>query len=177
MMPSLSILSLLQAELQWHHYHKYFWFNTCWAGQGKWPSVEISLEYLPSHSRESARQERAVCAVRVKNNLDSTAILSPLKWVEDFKLGQSRVYIMAYVRNTLSFVQTASALPFSSSLFLQATGMANNFTSALELINWVETAASHRWNQLKLEAMKQWSATAHVVLSEWELQHCPVHDE
>lgn len=71
---------------------------------------------------------------------------------------------MAYARNTLSFVQTLNALPFSSSLFLQAGGMANNFTSALKLINWVVTAVSHLWNLLTLEARKQWSATAHVCL-------------
>lgn len=120
-----------------------------------------------SHSREPARQERAVCVhhtLRVKNNLDSTAVVSPLKWGENFKLGQSRVYIMAYVRNTFSFLQTPNVLLFSSSLFLQAGGMANNFTSALKLINWVETAVSHQWNWLKLEAMKQHSATAHICL-------------
>lgn len=88
-----------------------------------------------------------------------------------FKMGgefQARpvkgVYIMAYVRNTFSFLQIPNALPFSSSLFLQAGGMANNFTSALMLINWVATAVSHQWNQLKLEAVKQWSATAHICL-------------
>lgn len=114
----------------------------------------------PVTQQRAARQERAACAhcaVRVKNNLDSTAIVSPLKWVENFKLGRSRIYIMAYVRSAFSFLQTPNALPLSSSLFLQAGGMENNFRSALRLINWAVAAVSHQWNQLRLEGMKQWS--------------------
>jgi len=93
----------------------------------------------------------------VKNNLNSTAnVSSPLKWVENFKLlGQSRAYIMAYVRNTFSFVQTPNVrLSFSSSLFLQAAETANNFTSVLKSINWVVTTVSHWWNQHEMKTIK-----------------------
>lgn len=130
-----------------------------WEGQGK-RSLAIPLEHLLSRSREPARRKRAVCAhctVIVKNNLNSTAIVSsPLKWVENFKLlGQSRVYIMACVRNTFSFVQTPNVrLSFSSSLLLQPVEMVNTFTSVLKSINWVGAAVSRRWNQHEMKAMK-----------------------
>lgn len=85
-----------------------------WEGLGKC-SLAIPSEHLLSRSRESARQKGAVCAyctAIVKNNPNSTAIVSPLERVSNVKLlGQSRAYIHGLCQNYIFFCTNTKCPP------------------------------------------------------------------